>query len=160
MIWRLEEVDWSLVNAFESAGEPDQDVIDAYIAQFGQRGAKKHVGIRRWYYLSKDNPRIRLTTLGMPLEDWHGEAKILVGTGTIIGEFEGNRDYVGQMGLTLHMEPIAWLQGEADSSFSNGSTLLASISEQVLDRREIGRSQAAISQIYRHKKNPSRRKDM
>jgi len=159
MIWRLERVDEPLANVFESAGEPDQDVIDAYVAQFGQRGPQKHVGIQRWYYLMKENPRIHLTTLGMPLEDWHGEAKILVGTNTIIGEFEGNREYIGQLGLTIHMEPIAWLRGEADKAFENGSTLLASISEQVLDRKEIDRVQATILQRYQHKKFPSRNKD-
>jgi hypothetical protein len=86
--------------------KPDQRVIDAYVAAHGQH-QQKHVGFKRWYYLLKGNPRIRLSTTGRPLDDWAGEAKILVGTGDIIGEFEQNRAYTGQMGLRLQMEPIA-----------------------------------------------------
>ena len=156
MIWRLEHVDTTFIDAFESAGDPDQAVIDAYVAQHGLGGPQKHTNVKRWYYLLKGNPRIRLSTIGMPLDAWLGEAKVLVGTGEIIGEFKGNREYVGQTGLKLQMEPIAWLRGQADVHYTTGHALLDTISEQVLDRKAIEHVQTAITQKYRHR--PLRRK--
>lgn len=151
MIWRLRQVDDVFRTAFISAGMPDQQVIDEYLARTGKQNAPpKHVGVQRWYYLLQENGRIRLTTIGMPLTDWMEEGKILVGTNEIIGEFEGNRAFVGYTGLQLQMQPIAWLQGEADKEFSGGAALLAEISEQILDRSAIERTQATIAQKYRH----------
>ena len=87
MIWLLERIDTVLQDAFEWAGEPNQTIVDVYIAKHGQSGPQKHLGVKRWYYLHRDNPRIRLSTLGMPLDDWRGVAKIIVGTVEIIVSF-------------------------------------------------------------------------
>ncbi len=153
MIWTLNTVDAAFLDAFEAAGDPDEAVIASYVARHGQH-APKNVGVKRWYYLLKENPRVRLGTVGRPLGDWPGAGgvKILVGTSEIIGEFPGNRALVGQMGLHLQMEPIAWLQGEADRHFASGAALLAEISEQILDRRAIQQSQRRIQKRYEHRK--------
>jgi hypothetical protein len=151
MLWRLEQINSTFIDAFEEAGEPDQAVITAYVAQHGQH-PPKHAGIKRWYYFLKDNHRIRLTTVGRPLDDWAGAAKIIVGTGEIIGESTGNRDLVGQVGLKLQFEPIAWLQGRADKTFVHGEALLAEISEQILDRKVIEQSQRSIRAKYQYRR--------
>ena len=158
MLWILEKIDSSFINAFEDAGKLDQEVVDAYVAQYGLSGPQKHLGVKRWYYLLRENPRIRLVTVGRPLDDWHEQAKIIVGSIKILGEFQATREYVGQLGLKLQMEPINWLQGDADEFFPHGSALLNAVSEQVLDRKAIERSQKALSQKYRHSSFRSNRK--
>ena len=149
MIWKINNVDRAFIDAWHDAGQPDQAVIDAYTATSRRVSPQKHVGIRRWYYLFNDNPRIRLTTIGRPLEDFAGQAaKVLIGTVEIIGEFSGNRDLVGKRGLTLQVQPIDWLQGEANEVFATGEAALAAISEQVIDRQDIQRSQRDIKRRY------------
>lgn len=149
MLWTV-RVDSTLIAAFEDAGQPDRAVIDEYLARSHKpRHQPKHEGIRRWYYLLKDNPRVRLACVGMPLADFAGKsAKILVGTNEIIGEFRGNRALIGKRGLQLQCSPIEWLHGQADKSFATGAAMLAEISEQILDLREIERSQEKIKRAY------------
>lgn len=152
MIWRVQRIDQLLIDAFENAGEPDQRVISAYLRKTHKpMHPPKHDGIRRWYYLLAENRRIRLATTGRPLAEWRGEAKVLVGTNEIIGEFAGNRKLVGQRGLQLKCEPIEWLQGEADLVLADGAALLAEISEQILDGKAIDRSQRNIARRYEWK---------
>jgi hypothetical protein len=76
-------------------------------------------------------------------------AMLIVGTREIIGEFAGNCHAIGRKGLQLKMQPIAWLRGEAGKHFATGSQLLAEISEQVLDQREIERVQQHLGRKYR-----------
>ena len=153
MIWSINTVDQAFIDAWHDAGQPDQAVIDAYMATSQRLSPQKHIGIRRWYYLFNDNARIRLTTIGRPLEDFAGlEAKVIVGTIEIIGEFEGNREFVGKRGLTLQCQPIAWLQGDADEVFATGGEALAAISEQIIDREDIQRSQRTIKSRYEWRK--------
>lgn len=153
MIWKIVTIDAAFIAAFVSAGQPDQDVINAYLARTRKPMQQpKHEGVRRWYYLHSDNPRIRLATIGRPLEDFTGLAgKCIVGTNSIIGEFPGNRNFVGQRGSQLTLQPIEWLQGEADQEFTDGSTALAGISEQILDRRRIDENQRTIQRKYQWK---------
>lgn len=150
MLWKLERVDHALIDAFEHAGEPDQEVIAAYLQQRSHRPQQppKHDGIKRWYYLLRDNPRVRLATVGRPLDDWDGSAKMIVGVNEIIGEFPKNRPYVGMRGLQLQCQPIAWLTGTADLEIADGTALLAEISEQILDKRAIDNIQQRIAQRY------------
>lgn len=115
MIWTLSTVDPDLIAAFQSAGEPDQAVIDAYMQKLPRRRhyQPERPGVKRWYYLMRDNPRISLAALGMPLEDWQGPA-FFVGTRAIIGEFPGNRAFVGKKGLQMKMQPLTLMTGQAD----------------------------------------------
>lgn len=149
MLWTV-TVDSTLLDAFEDAGEPDQVVIDDYLRRTHKpRPAPKHTGVKRWYYLMRDNPRMRLSTIGMPLVDCAGkQVKVLVGVSEIIGEFPGNRALVGKRGLQLQCQPIAWLQGSPDQHFTSGAAMLAEISEQPLDRHEIEASQEKIKRRY------------
>lgn len=153
MMWRINSVDQAFIDAWQDAGDPDQAVIDAYVAKLRRPlSPQKHTGVRRWYYLFNDNPRIRLISIGRPLEDFAGlPAKVMVGTVEIIGEFPGNRAYVGRRGLTLNCQPIEWLQGAADEEFADGNAALAAISEQIIDLREIQRSQRSIKERYEWK---------
>jgi|SRR5579875_775274 hypothetical protein len=153
MIWKITTIDVAFVAAFEDAGEPDQRVIDDYLRKTHKpMHPPKHEGIRRYYYLLADNPRVRLGTLGMSLAEFAGKsAKIIVGTNEIIGEFEGNRAFIGHMGLKLQCEPIAWLRGHADREFATGSLALAEISEQILDLRKIKESQRRTRRRYEWK---------
>src|SRR5579863_6625358 len=143
MIWTLNQVDPDLIAAFQSAGEPDQAVIDAAIASLPRRRQhqQERLGVKRWYYLLAENPRISLATLGMPLEEWQGGAFFIVGTRLIIGEFVDNREVAGLKGLQMKMQPIQWMTGQADLRFASGAQLLAEISEQVLDLQAAERSQ-------------------
>src|SRR5581483_2520989 len=135
MIWTLKEVDPDFLAAFAPAGEPDQRIIDAHMRTLPprRRHQPERPGVKRWYYLMRDNPRISLSTLAMPLEQWQGGLFLLIGTREIIGEFPGNRPYIGKKGLQMKMQPLAWMTGQADRSFASGAHLLAEISEQVLD---------------------------
>lgn len=154
-LWKIAEVDPAFIAAFEDAGEPDQAVIDAYLARSRRKVTpQKHDGIKRWYYLRADNHRIRLGTVARPLADFAGKpAKMLVGTSEIIGEFPGNHAFVGQQGLRLTMEPIEWLHGDADKAFATGSEALAEISEQILDLRRAKRVQQEIAEKYQWRKH-------
>jgi hypothetical protein len=146
-------LDRDFILQFEDAGEPDQAVIDAYIATLSRPlSPPKHQGFKRWYYFYRENHRIVLSTIGRPLSDWQGSSKVLVGTIEIIGEFESNAQHVGQTGLKLQCQPIEWMQGTADQEFANGTAMLAEISEQIFDRRVIERSQQQIKQLYKFKK--------
>jgi hypothetical protein len=115
---------------------------------------QKNIGVKRWYYLLKENPRIRLVTVGRPLAAWDSlSAKMIVGTSKIIGEFPGNRHLVGRQGLQMKCEPIEWLRGsKADKEFPGGDALLQEISEQILDRRSIDMHQRRIQRKYEHPK--------
>lgn len=149
MIWTLDHLDQAFIKAWEDVGEPNQEVITAYLAKIRRpQHPQKHQGIKRWYYLLQENPCIRLVSLGMPLHEWKGAAKLIVGTNEIIGEFPGNRPYVGKMGLQLQCQPLAWLQGVPDKAFPSGQALLSEISEQILDRREIEQSQQRTQKRY------------
>jgi len=148
MIWTISQVDDLLCQAFVDAGPIDQGAIDRATRGQGPRYQEARPGVKRYYYLLADNPRISLAALGMPLDNWQGGAFLIVGTRTIIGEFELNKPHVGKLGLQLKMQPIAWMQGMADKQFRSGQEVLAEISEQVLDRREIERSQERIQKKY------------
>jgi hypothetical protein len=153
MIWKISTIDQAFINAWSNAGEPDQHIIDTYLERKQLRQKPmRHVGVQRWYYLLSDNPRIRLLTLGRPLVEWIGlSGKIQVGTNEIIGEFAGNRDYVGQRGLQIGLRPAEWLQGQ-DKTFALGSSLFEEISEQILDSRSIDRVQSDIQSRYQWEK--------
>jgi hypothetical protein len=150
MIWRVTTIDEAFMACFTEAGEPDQATIDAYLRQTKQpQHTKKNPGVKRWYYLQQENPRISFTTVGRPLSDWTGlPAKLIVVTRTIIGEFPANRPYQGLLGFQLKCEPIEWLRNQADREFAMASDILPEISEQVLDRHRIEASQEQIKQRY------------
>lgn len=152
MIWRV-RIDQTLIEAFVHAGSPDQAVIDTHLARLGKaRQPIRHGDAKRWYYLLRSNPRVRLLTVGRPLDQWVGkEAKIIVGAVKIIGEFPGNRALVGKRGLQLKCEPIESLIGNADLELANGEALLNEISEQLLDSKAIERSQRQIRRRYEWK---------
>lgn len=154
MIWKITAIDEPFIAAFVPAGEPDQRVIDDYLRKTRRpMQPPKHDGVKRWYYLCRDNPRIRLSCIGRPLDDWKAlPAKCLVGTNEIIGEFEGNREFIGQRGSQLTMQPIEWLQGTADAVYASGSAALSEISEQILDKRRIDRRQREVQSKYQWKK--------
>ncbi len=153
MIWTLDRVDAALLSAFADAGDIDQAVVDQRMEQFpSQQHAPARSVVKRWYYLLADNPRIGLVCISQPLYEWLGSAFLIVGTRTIIGEFEANKAFVGKLGLHLKMQPLAWLTGEADRHFATGAQLLAEISEQVLDRRAIRESQERRTRMYEWKK--------
>jgi hypothetical protein len=154
MIWKIHYINSAFIAAFEHAGEPDQAVIDAYLAKTQRRmHPPKHDGVKRWYYLCSENLRVRLGTIGRPLEDFAGlAAKCLIGTNEIIGEFEGNRAYIGQRGSQLTLQSIEWLQGHADQEFPDGSAALAEISMQILDLRRATVIQQEIKEKYQWRK--------
>jgi hypothetical protein len=151
MIWKITTIDAAFIAAFADAGEPDQRVIEAHLRKMHKpMHPQKHEGMRRYYYLLADNPRVRLFCIGRTLSDFAGlPAKIIVGTYEIIGEFPSNRAFIGQTGLKLQCEPIAWLSGNADKVFPTGSRALAEISEQILDLRKIKESQRQIRRRYK-----------
>lgn len=152
MIWTIKNID-DFLPAFTLAGEPDQAVIDAYLARTRHRQQPlKHEGVRRYYYLLHDDARVRLTCVGMPLDAWRGGAMVKVGVNEIIGEFPGNRHLIGQKGLQLQFTPIAWLREPADQAFVNGAQALEAISFQILDLNRIEQSQQQIQQKYQWKK--------
>lgn len=153
MIWTLDLIDGQFISAFVNAGDPDQRVIDEYLSRQPHRRLQppERPGIKRWHYLLQDNPRIGLTTLAMPLDVWQGGTFFLVGTRNIIGEFTGNREFVGMKGLHLKMQPLAWMAGRADQQFASGAQLLAEISEQILDLDAAQRSQRKTRQRYEWK---------
>ncbi len=151
MIWTLDLVDTQFVSAWLPAGEPDQRVIAAYVRKQPPRRQhqQERPGVKRWYYLLRDNQRTVLSTLGMPLEEWRDGAFFIVGTREIIGEFPGNQPYAGKKGLQLKMQPRAWMSGQADEPFASGRRLLDAISEQILDLDAAQRVQWAIKKNYR-----------
>lgn len=150
MIWQVDNVS-DLVAAFENAGDIDEQVVAAYLAKTRQpQHEQKRPDIKRWYYLAADNPRVSLCCVGMPLDTWRGAAMLIVGTREIIGEFAGNRDVAGKLGLQLKMQPLAWLLGQPGRRFATGNQMLAEISEQVLDLHAAPREQSG--------KKPFRRK--
>lgn len=152
MIWTIEDVS-GFQEVVTPAGEPDQSVIVAYLAQSRQRlQPQKQPGVKRWYYLLADDPRVTLATVGMPLEDWHGSAMCMIGTRQIIGEFPGNRHLIGRKGLQLKMQPIAWLKEPADKTFRTAQQALEELSFQVLDLDQALRSQWNIQQKYEWRK--------
>lgn len=156
MIWTLAQVDTDFIAAFQSAGEPNQAVIDAYMCKLParRRHQPERASVKRWHYLMQDNPRIGLTSLGMPLEQWQGGAFFLVGTREIIGEFAGNREVAGLKGFHLKMQPLRWMTGQADYlRFASGAQLLAEISEQVLDRQAAERVQRETRKKYEWHRN-------
>lgn len=135
MIWQLDSVS-DLAAAFEDAGDIDEQVIAAYLKTSRQpQHEQKRPDIKRWYYLATDNPRVSLCCVGMPLDTWRGAAMLIVGTREIIGEFAGNREVAGKLGLQLKMQPLIWLHGQPDRRFATDGQMLAEISEQVLDLR-------------------------
>lgn len=152
MIWIIDNIR-AFQAAFTSAGEPDQAVIDAFLqtTQHKQH-APAHEGVKRYYYLLADDPRVVLCCVGMPLADWRGPAMAIVGTREIIGEFPGNRHLVGKKGLQIRMQPATWLKEPADRHFADAGQALEEISFQVLDLETIERSQQDIAQKYRWKK--------
>lgn len=154
MIWKITAIDESFIDAFVPAGEPDQQVIDDYLRRTRRSmHPPKHDGVKRWYYLHKDNPRIRLSCIGRPLSDWKAlPAKCLVGTNEIIGEFPGNREFIGQRGSQLTLQPIEWFTGDADATYPSGSAALSEISEQILDKRRIEQRQREVRKRYEWKK--------
>jgi len=152
MIWTLDIIDASLSEAFIDAGPIDQAAIDRHLGRRGPRYPEARPGVKRYYYLLRDNPRISLAALGMPLDAWQGGAFFIVGTRLIIGEFALNREFRGRQGLQMKMQPLAWMTGKADRQFSSGAALLAEISEQVLDLSEIERSQERVKKRYEHKR--------
>jgi hypothetical protein len=141
MIYTITMVDNQFKAAWEPAGEPDQEVIEQHAAKH-KHHQPRQPKIKRWYYLLKEDSRISLRTAGQPLEDWPQEngAKILVGTGEIIGEFPGNQENTGKLGLRILMEPIEWLQGEANKYYYSGTQFLANIDVRILERQR-GRQQ-------------------
>ena len=139
MIWRLDNPS-DLAAAFIDAGDIDEQVVAAYRASTRQpQHEQKRPDIKRWYYLLKDNPRVSLCCVGMPLDVWHGPAMLIVGTREIIGEFAGNCAVRGIRGLQLKMQPLSWMSGEPGRRFATGNQLLSEISEQVLDLRAVSR---------------------
>lgn len=148
MIWTLQNVDSALIAAFQDAGIPDQWVIDAHLTRRGQRYQQERPGIKRWYYLHREEPRIRLTCVSMPLDAWIGGAFLIVGTQEIIGEFPGNQHLVGKKCLQMKMQPLAWMTGQADQDFAGGALMLAEISEQILDLGKIEQVQRTIRKKY------------
>ena len=150
MIWTLDTVDPNLIAAFTAADDPDQAVIDAYMQQLPprRRHQPERAGVKRWYYLHRENPRISLATLGMPLDGWRGGAFFIVGTREIIGEFPGNQAFTGKKGLQMKMQPIQWMSGQADQHFASGAQILAEISEQILDLDAAQQSQRSIRRKY------------
>lgn len=140
MIWQLDDTS-DLVASFIDAGPIDEQVVAAYLAAARQpQHEQKRPDVKRWYYLAADNPRVSLCCVGMPLDAWRGPAMLIVGTREIIGEFAGNRDVVGRLGLQLKMQPLAWMSGEPGRRFATGKQLLSEISEQVLDLRPASRT--------------------
>jgi hypothetical protein len=153
VIWTIDDIR-DLVPLVVPAGEPDQQVIAAYLARTRRpQHPPKHQGVKRYYYLLRDEPRVVFTCLSMPLEAWQGGVMAKVGTREIIGEFAGNRHLVGKKGSQLQFSPIAWLQGEADQHFLNASQALQELSFQILDLDRAERSQRAIARQYQWKKN-------
>jgi hypothetical protein len=154
MIWKILQINEAFIDAWTSAGEPDQAVIDAHVGRLRRKlPAAQHTGVMRRYYLLNENTRVRLATIGRPLEDFSGlGAKVVVGTHEIIGEFPGNEEFIGLKGLKLQCEPVEWLQGQADQEFATGSEALAAVSEQVLDLRRAEVVQREITQKYQWKK--------
>ena len=149
MIWSLDSVR-DLVPVFADAGPIDEAAVHEHLRKSRRKPYEpSHPGVKRWYYLHKEEPRISLCCVGMPLEAWQGAAMLIVGTREIIGEFAGNRHAVGRKGLQMKMQPIAWLRGRAEKRFEAGSHLLAEISEQVLDQRDIERVQSRLARKYR-----------
>jgi hypothetical protein len=151
MIWTIDDVR-GLLPAFTPAGEPDQAAIDAYLAHSRRPiHSQKQPAIKRWYYVFRDDARVSLATVGMPLEDWQGGAMAIVGTREIIGEFASNRQFTGRKGLLLKLQPIAWLKEPADRAFRDGQQMLEEISFQVLDLPQAERVQAETTQKYQWK---------
>jgi hypothetical protein len=149
MIWSISDLS-DLVPLVVPAGEPDQQVIAAYLTHTKKpQHPQKHQGIKRYYYLLRDDVRVVFTSLGMPLDAWRGGAMAKVGTREIIGEFAGNRHFTGRKGLFLQLSPIAWLEGEADQHFLNAAQALQELSFQILDLDRIEQSQRAIERKYR-----------
>jgi hypothetical protein len=140
MIWKIHKIDRTFIESWIQAGEPDQAIIDRYVQRHGQHApAARLAGEPRYYYLHALEPRITLRTVSLPLEAWQGGAKIIIGTQRIIGEFAGNRHLVGQRGLALKMEPVDLLYGKPDDEFSDGMSMLAELSSQILDRDALKR---------------------
>ena len=150
MIWILDSIDDLFTGAFLSAGEPDQQIINRHMSHQPRHRQHQPVrpGVKRWYYLLAENPRISLSTVGRPLADWQGGAFFIVGTREIIGEFPGNQGCIGKKELQMKMQPLAWMSGQADQQFASGAQLLAEISEQILDLDAAERSQRQTKRRY------------
>jgi hypothetical protein len=136
-----------------SAGICGRRPIDELVVQRHQAQQKRYHPITRqevarFCYLKADDQTIKLVCMGMPLDAWHGGIMVIIGTNTIIGEFEGNRDLVGLTGTQLKMQPLAWLREPEDQRFPTASALLAQISEQVRNQGRIERVQRDITKKY------------
>ncbi len=135
MIWRLLNVEQAFIDAWTDAGRIRQHVVDRQVQAHGQYApAQRNQNEPRWYYLHYLEPRIRLATVGLPLDQWQGGAKIIIGTCSIIGEFDGNSHLVGERGLKLQMEPLDMLRVQPDDEFVNGMAVLLELSNQIMDR--------------------------
>lgn len=151
MIWTINDLS-AFPAAFAHAGDPDQAVIAAYVAQSRRpQQPQSRPGVRRYYYLLNDDPRVSLCAVGMPLDAWAGGAMCKVGTSEIIGEFKGNRHLVGRKGLRLQLQPLAWLNAPADEHYESGGQALEAVSFQVLDLDRAAQSQRRIVQQYQWK---------
>ena len=139
-IWQLNLVDTILETAFEFAGQPDQVIIDRALRDSGRTlRPQSQPEIPRYYYLLREDARVRLTIVGTPLDRWpDGEgAMLVVGTLVSLGEFEKTRHLRGKLTLNLKMQSLAEMQGQPKRVLKNGQTLLDEISLQVLDRESI-----------------------
>jgi len=148
MIWTIDDVS-AFVPVMLPAGVPDQAVIDAYLARTRRRlPPPKHQGVPRYYYLWQEDARVAVACIGMPLADWQGAALAKVGSREIIGEFAGNRQFIGRKGLQLQLNPIAWLKEPTDQHFAHAQQALEELSMQALDLAAAERVQAKIIQKY------------
>lgn len=84
MIWTINDIS-AFRSAFVAAGEPDQSIINAYLAKKRRTmQPQARPGVRRYYYLLAEDPRVSLCCVGMPLADWNGG-------GHVQGGHTGNR---------------------------------------------------------------------
>ncbi|HXC62354.1 MAG TPA: hypothetical protein VNV63_06735 [Nitrospiria bacterium] len=150
-IYRIEKHVASLLSCppdlirFQAAGEPDQAVINAFLAKekHSRQGRQRDVTLPRYYYLYQPDPRIRLCTVGSTLTGWSGPAWVLIGVNLILGEFHnddvpgspfiGNADLRGQQGLQLTMRSVAPFRGFADREFDEPAGFLAELDVSVLE---------------------------
>ena len=111
----------------EGAGDPDMAVVARAVGL--SRRPQADPDLRRYYYVGRDNPRVRLVVVGQPLPIMAqaGGLKCVVGSARILGEFALQRPHIGQLGLSVKVEPLAWLSGHPDQTFATLSDFLDSL---------------------------------
>jgi hypothetical protein len=147
MIWQINHVDHAFIAEFLEAGQIDPQVISAHLKDkpLPPNRATVQAGKPRFYYLWREDMRVKVVTVGMPLaEMWDKAVKVTVGSHDILGEFTEQKPYTGRKGLSLRFEAVAWLTGAADQTFPTATEALNNLSLQGLDLDRPARSQDLI----------------